>query len=136
MNLNVQSVNMTMIFDDFNFIEAYSSSQYELCLTKDKLDRWSCRPGPPRAAPALRATQGGPGPGSWKYKHVLLIQLFPAEHGHRRVASGAVSEPAARMPSHGAAAGAESDGPGIRKDILKGYAVGISRGCLGYPDAV
>jgi hypothetical protein len=25
------------------------------------------------------------------------------------------------MPSHGAAAGAESDGPGIRKDILKGY---------------
>ena len=25
-------------FDDFNFIEAYSSSQYELRLTKDKLD--------------------------------------------------------------------------------------------------
>ncbi len=25
-------------FDDFNFIAAYASSQYELCLTKDKLE--------------------------------------------------------------------------------------------------
>jgi len=40
------------------------------------------------------------------------------------------------MQSHGAAAGAESDGPGIRKDILKGYPVRISRGFLGYPEDV
>ena len=50
--------------------------------------------------------------------NTLLIQLSPEERGHRRVAFGAVSEPAAIMPRHGAAAGAESDLTGTRKDIL------------------
>ena len=72
--------------------------------------------------PALRAAPASAGrAGSWGRGIQILIQLSPAEHGHRRVASGAVSEPAARMPIHGAAAGAESDWPGIRKDILRGY---------------
>ncbi len=75
-----------------------------------------------RAAQALLTAPGAQGFGSGEYKHVLLIQLPPAEHCHRLVASCAVSEPAARMPSHGAAAGAESDLPAsmpvIWKDIL------------------
>ncbi len=66
--------------------------------------------GPPRA--------GRPDPGSGEYKHNLPIQLSLAEHVHRRATAGTVSEPAARTLSHGAAAGAESDLPGIRKDIL------------------
>ena len=56
---------------------APSPSHFPGMFLRDQAARWSCRPGPHRAAPALRATPGGPGPGSGKYKHVLLIQLLP-----------------------------------------------------------
>ena len=54
---------------------------------------------PPRGSagpelPALRAAPASAGrAGSWGRGIQILIQLSPAEHGHRRVASGAVSEP-------------------------------------------
>ncbi len=92
----------------------------------------------PRATPALRAEPGGQGPGSGEHKHFLLIQLFPAEHSHRRGAFGAVSEPAAIMLSHGDHTGQQlvpnlicpASGRISCKDIQR--LVRISRDWLGY----